>query len=86
MTTERVHDVRVERVTEPTADVVEALSRLLPQLAPREPPTPRQLREIVEHETLLAARDDHRAIVGTLTLVLYRIPTGLRARIEDRRG
>jgi ribosomal protein S18 acetylase RimI-like enzyme len=39
--------------------------------------------EIVERARLLLARDDEGTIVGTLTLVLYRIPTGLRARIED---
>ncbi len=33
---------------------------------------------------LLAARDtDTGAIVGTLTLAFFRIPTGLQARIED---
>ena len=32
---------------------------------------------------LLVARDDAGRIVGTLTLVVFRIPTGLRAWIED---
>ena len=31
----------------------------------------------------VARREDDRAIVGTLTLALFRIPTGLRAWIED---
>ena len=31
----------------------------------------------------VARREEDRAIVGTLTLALFRIPTGLRAWIED---
>ena len=33
--------------------------------------------------TLLVARDDDGAIVGMLTLALFRLPTGVRAWIED---
>jgi ribosomal protein S18 acetylase RimI-like enzyme len=33
--------------------------------------------------TLLVARDDDGAIVGTLTLIVFRIPTAVRAWIED---
>jgi ribosomal protein S18 acetylase RimI-like enzyme len=36
-----------------------------------------------EATTILLARSDEGAIVGTLTLVMFRIPTGLRTRIED---
>ena len=32
---------------------------------------------------LLVARDDDDAIVGMLTLALFRLPTGVRAWIED---
>ena len=32
---------------------------------------------------LLIARDDRGEVVGSLTLVLFRIPTGMRAWIED---
>ena len=44
-----------------------------------------QLDEIVGSEAthLLVARSADRTIVGSLTLVLFRIPTGLRAWIED---
>ena len=31
----------------------------------------------------IARRSEDRAIVGTLTLAMFRIPTGLRAWIED---
>lgn len=50
-------------------------------------PTPDLIREIVEAEasTVLIARDgrDNGRIVGMLTLVVFRIPTGVRAWIED---
>ena len=45
-----------------------------------------QVEAIVESPAtilLVARRDDDRAIVGTLTVALFRIPTGLRAWIED---
>jgi N-acetylglutamate synthase-like GNAT family acetyltransferase len=50
-------------------------------------PTPDLIREIVEAQasTVLIARDvrDSGRIVGMLTLVVFRIPTGVRAWIED---
>ena len=62
--------------------------RLLPQLSQNaDIPTPELIREIVDGpaSTLLIARDtrDGGRIVGMLTLVVFRIPTGVRAWIED---
>ena len=74
----------IERVTEVTDDVALALARLLPQLSPTATPPPREhLAEVARTQTLLVARDDAGRIVGTLTLAVYRIPTGLHASIED---
>jgi ribosomal protein S18 acetylase RimI-like enzyme len=67
-------------------ELVEAFVRLTPQLSSSSPPPTRdQLEEIVGSPAthLLIARDDDGRIVGSLTLVLFRIPTGLRAWIED---
>ena len=76
--------MRVERVIEADDRLLAGLARLLPQPSPgREPPSHEHVAEIVERQTLLVARDDGDAIVGTLTLVVYRAPSGLRARIED---
>src|SRR5262249_52966848 len=71
-----------------TSEVVEAFARLLPQLSSSAVPlTPESLTEIIAapHNTVLLARDPAAGgrIVGTLTLVLFRIPTALRAWIED---
>ena len=66
-------------------DVVDAFARLIPQLSRSSPaPTAEQLQTIVDHDacTLLLARLDG-SIVGAMTLVLFPIPTGLRAWIED---
>jgi ribosomal protein S18 acetylase RimI-like enzyme len=60
------------------------VARLLPQLTEaRTPPTLEKLQETVSTQTLLVARNDDGRIVGTLTLVLYRVSSGLKGRIED---
>jgi ribosomal protein S18 acetylase RimI-like enzyme len=81
----------VGSVTVSIADVVDdelidAFARLVPQLSRSAPPPGRaELGEIVASPStvLLLARDTTGQIVGTLTLVLFRIPTGVRAWIED---
>jgi ribosomal protein S18 acetylase RimI-like enzyme len=74
----------IEQVTEATPELVEAIERLLPQLSEaRTPPTLEQLSDVVTGQTLLVARNDEGLIVGTLTLVTYRVSSGLKARIED---
>ena len=80
--------VTVEEITEVSAEVVEAMARLVPQLSRSAPvPTDDELAEIVASPStlLLAARSDgpDGAIVGLLTLAVFRIPTGVRAWIED---
>ena len=79
--------VRVEEAGEATHEVVEALRRLIPQMSSSAPPvTVEAVAAIVESPAthlLLAVDDDDGAILGTLTLVVFRIPTGVRAWIED---
>ena len=76
----------ISEATEVTPDLVDAFTRLVPQLSRSAPPPDgAALKEIVDSPAtvLLVARDDSGAIVGSLTLVLFRIPTGMRAWIED---
>jgi len=78
----------IERVTQVTDELEAAFVRLMPQLSSSNPaPTRAQLAEMVDSPaiTLLIARDpDARGeIVGSLTLAMFRIPTGRRAWIED---
>ena len=77
--------VAIEVCTEVTDEVVEAFAGLIPQLSSSSPPPSRdELQELVESPatTLLLARDEG-VILGSLTLVVFRIPTGVRAWIED---
>ncbi len=77
--------VAVAECTEVTDELVEAMARLVGQLSDSSPPPTRdQLEQIVASPAtaLLVARDE-TGIVGSLTLVSFRIPTGLRTRIED---
>jgi ribosomal protein S18 acetylase RimI-like enzyme len=80
--------MEIVKIAEVTDELIEAFVRLVPQLSSSSPPPTRaQLSEIVSSDacTLLVARDPGRdgEIVGTLTLVTFRIPTGFRAWIED---
>jgi len=71
---------------EVTPDVVAAFERLLPQLSSSAAPlTAADLSELVRFEAshLLVARDDDGTILGSMTLVVFPIPTGVRAWIED---
>jgi ribosomal protein S18 acetylase RimI-like enzyme len=73
----------IETVEEPSTELVEALARLLPQLSSAAPPDATALADVLAGGSVMfVARVDGR-IVGSLTLVLYRIPTGLKAWIED---
>jgi ribosomal protein S18 acetylase RimI-like enzyme len=68
-------------------EVTAAIGRLLPLLSrSAPPPTQEQVDHIVSSpaSTLFVARDGEGGpIVGTLTLAMFRIPTGIRAWIED---
>lgn len=77
--------IAVTAATEVTPELVEAFARLVPQLSSSSPPPDAEaLQAIVDHDasTLLIARDGER-ILGSLTLVVFPIPTGVRAWIED---
>ncbi|MGH8920696.1 MAG: GNAT family N-acetyltransferase [Actinomycetes bacterium] len=72
---------------EVTDELVGAIAALLPQLSQTAAlPTRAVLEEIVSSEatTLLVARPaEDGPIVGTLTLAIFRVPSGVRAWIED---
>ena len=65
--------------------VVAALAELIPQLSSSSSlPDADQLAEILAHDasTLLLAKDGD-TVVGSMTLIVFPIPTGMRAWIED---
>ncbi|WP_327243376.1 GNAT family N-acetyltransferase [Streptomyces sp. NBC_01320] len=77
--------VETEVVHEATDEVVEAFARLLPQLSSKAKPLSHEAvgrLTAASTNTLLVARVEG-VIVGTLTLVMSPLPSGLRAHIED---
>lgn len=78
--------IHVEECLTVDAGLVEAMAELIPQLSSSSPvPTVAELEQIVSSDAshLLLARDETGAIRGSMTLVVFRIPTGVRAWIED---
>jgi ribosomal protein S18 acetylase RimI-like enzyme len=76
---------QIEVVRVVTDEIVEAFGRLIPQLSRTAVPLDAAaLRELVDFQgnRVLIARIEGQ-IVGVLTLVVFPIPTGLRAWIED---
>lgn len=77
--------MKIFEVTEYKDIFLDALNRLLPQLSTSAVLLSKyDLQEIIEYRsTKLLFAEDQKLLVGTLTLVLYKITTGTRARIED---
>ena len=76
----------VTQATTVSDELVAAFARLVPQLSTSaQRPTRAELEEIVSSPaaTLLLARDPDGLIIGSLTLIAFRTPTGTRAWIED---
>lgn len=77
--------VAVEEVVSVDPDLVDAMATLVPQLSSSAAPlTTDDLAAIVDNPAtvLYVARSAER-IVGSLTLALFPLPTGIRAWIED---
>ena len=80
--------MQIIEAVEVTPELVAAFERLIPQLSSSNPaPTETELAAICESEAsvLLIAvdREADDRVLGSLTLAWFRIPTGVRAWIED---
>jgi ribosomal protein S18 acetylase RimI-like enzyme len=78
--------VKIERFEGSATELTEALSTLVPQLSKSNPPpTLSEVGTMLASDaiTQFVARDDDGSIVGVSTLAIFRIPTALRAWIED---
>ncbi len=78
--------MEITRVVEVTDEISAAFNYLVPQLSSTSLiPSKEQLQEIADNDSLFIARDPEQGgkILGSLTLVAFRIPTGVRAWIED---
>ena len=80
-------EVRVREVTDEAEApaLVDAFARLIPQLSRSAPPPGADvLAEIISAPaTHLLVAEEGGTVIGSLTLVVFRIPTGQRAWIED---
>lgn len=80
-------DVVIQILDQVTPQMVEAFARLIPQLSSSSPPpTAAELQAMVDAEAndvLVAVDAASGWLLGSLTLVTFRIPTGIRAWIED---
>ena len=77
--------VTVEMATQASDELVQAMQKLIPQLSSSNaPPSMEELNEMISSgsSVLFIARVENQ-IVGSLTLATFRIPTGIRAWIED---
>jgi GNAT superfamily N-acetyltransferase len=78
--------MRIERVSEATPEIHEALVRLLPQLnGTLDLPDMDRLTRLVADPaaTLLVARDSDGRIVGTTTVIVYTTPFWIKARLDE---
>jgi ribosomal protein S18 acetylase RimI-like enzyme len=78
----------IVRATTVTDELVDAIARLMPQLKLKYSlPTRSEIEALIGSKTsiLLVVRspDQHSPIVGMLTLLVYRVPSGIRAHVED---
>jgi len=79
-------NVRVEEVLVADPELVGAMGRLVPQLSTTSAvPEAYDLEDIVRAPAtaLFVARDAESRIVGSLTLATFRVPTGVRAWLDD---
>ena len=77
----------VSEATETSDELVAAFAGLIPQLSSSNPPpTADEVAAMVASQAsvvLVARNGANGPIVGSLTLAVFRIPTGVRAWIED---
>ena len=78
--------MEIKELKESTATVLAELQKLIEQLSTKgHIITKSKLNEIIQDENtqLFVAKETGGKIIGTLTLIGYRIPTGLKFWIED---
>lgn len=78
--------MQIEIATKADDELYEAFQHLIPQLTNNNPPPTLDLLSALlrdESSTLLIARDESNKIIGALTLIIYKVPTGIRSIIED---
>ena len=81
------NNMKIKLVKKADEKLLHALEKLIPQLTPHGAPITKESIEAIinpnNDSELLIAMDSENNIVGTLTLVVFTIPTGKKAFIED---
>lgn len=78
--------IHISQVTHATQELVEVFEKLIPQLSQRRPPSLDELTALIDSRSIvLIARfpDSSSPVVGSGTLAVFPVPTGLRGHIED---
>lgn len=77
--------MQIKRITRVDESTVRVFKRLMPQLTGEESyPALEELEKVIlSEDTFLFFATEKEDVIGTLTLVFYRIPSGLKAWIED---
>ncbi|MBT3322642.1 MAG: GNAT family N-acetyltransferase [Anaerolineae bacterium] len=77
--------MKIIHLTELTDEIYEAFQRLIPQLTSLAPPSRKELQDLIDADAtnLFITCDADEKIVATVTLTCFRVPTGVRAIIED---
>ena len=78
--------MKLIKATEINEEIVVAFKTLISQLSPNlEPPSKQNLEEIInsKNSILFLAKNENDEIIGTLTLLINRIPSGQKVIIED---
>ena len=78
--------MKIEQLTYIDDAVLKAFQKLIPQLTgdSERYPTREELERVLKSEdTLVFVAEENDEILGTVTLAIYRIPSGIKAWIED---
>ncbi|HEX8993105.1 MAG TPA: GNAT family N-acetyltransferase [Anaerolineales bacterium] len=77
--------MQIDLITSVTPELQSAVRRLIPQLTSRNPPKEDDLVALVQSDSssLVVARESGSPIAGMACVSVYRVPTGVRAIIED---
>ena len=80
-------NISVLTISDINNEIISDLNELFPQLTSYPPPSKKDLISILnsENSQVFIAQEgiENKKLIGCLILILFRIPSGLRARIED---
>ena len=78
-------DIHLEQAQQASEELLTAMQRLMAQLTAAPPPDKKELGEMLSSgaTSLFLARGADETIIGMAALTVFRVPSGLKAWIED---